>query len=167
MLRNLCEAVYRNPAVEYNGQHMQNSNIRMLYIPRLNIWTRLLTVLYGILIFLWLSPEDNTVWPVALIGAGFSLLLVSLLLMRQLGGRAISDRYVVPGALLLGALIGLGASLSITFLMFFKNALHAHVFLDFPGGMLLSMLGRAPGWTLAGAFIGVGIALIWWAVKRK
>jgi hypothetical protein len=146
---------------------MRESHVKWLYIPRRSARTRALTVVYGLLIFLWLSPEDNTVWTVTLLGVGLSLLLVGLTTLGCLGGQLISARHVVPGASLLGALVGLGASICVTGLMFFKNALHAHLFLDFPPGMLLATLARAPGWALAGGLAGLGIACLWWALERK
>jgi hypothetical protein len=157
-------AVYTLNPVGYNG-HMDQP--RMLHVPRPDQRTRLLTAVCGLIIFLWLSPEDNQVWPVTLIGVFLSLLVVSLTVFRRLGGRAIPARYVPLGALLLGGLTGLVASLSITLLMFFKNALHAHLFLDFPPGMLLAMLARVPGWAVAGGLVGLGISLVWLARERK
>ncbi len=160
-VRTPYEAVYPIPAVEYNGA------MHKLRIPAPNPRTRLLAVVCGLLIFLWFTPEDNQVWPVTILGILLSLVVVGLTIIRRLGGTTIPARYVLPGALLVGALTGLGASLSIAGLMFFKNALHAHLFLDYPPGMMLAMLGRAPGWTLAGALVGLGTAFAWLAVERK
>lgn len=136
-------------------------------IPSPNGRTRLLAVACGLLMFLWFTPEDNQVWPVTLLGVMLSLLLVGLTVIRRLGGTVVPARYVLPGGLLLGALAGLGSSICAAGLMFFKNALHAHLFLDYPAGMMLAMVERAPGWALAGAFVGLGTACIWLAVKRK
>jgi hypothetical protein len=139
----------------------------MLHVPHLNQWTRLLTVVFGLLVFLWLTPEDNAVWPVTVLGVGLSVMGIGHMVLRRLGGQAIPAQYVPVGAALLGTLIGLGASLSVTGLMFFKNALHAHLFLDYPVGMMLAMLAHAPGWALAGGLVGLGTALIWLAVERN
>jgi len=49
--------------------------------------------------------------------------------------------------------------------MFFKNALHAHAFWDYPPPMVVAMLTRAPSWTLAGGLAGLGIGCLW--VWRK
>lgn len=133
----------------------------MLRLPALNRRTRLIAVVYGLLLFLWLSPEDNQVWPVALLGNGLAALLVARAVLVNLGGREIPARYVLPGAALLGGLTGLGGSVATALLMFFKNALHAHLFLDYPPGLLLAILQRAPGWALAGALAGFGLALLW------
>jgi hypothetical protein len=138
----------------------------VLHIPRPNARMRLLAVVLGLLIFLWLTPEDNQVWPVIMLGTGLSLLTGGTTVLKVLGGQAVPARSVPPGAALLGALVGLGASLAVTGLMFFKNALHAHLFLDYPVGMMLSILGRAPGWAAAGGLVGLAVALVWLAVKR-
>lgn len=123
---------------------------------------------YGLLIFIWLSPEDNAVWPVALIGLGLALLSTVWLIQRRLGGSVFPARYVLIGGILLGGIVGLGGALSATGLMFFKNALHAHVFWDFPPAMVLAMLTRAPSWALAGGLAGLGIGCLWlWRGNRE
>lgn len=114
---------------------------------------RALLSAYGLLVFVWLSPEDQHVWPPVLLGAGAGLLLALRVVPRPLEapGWAIA---------LFGALLGAGTSVAAVGLMFFKNALHAHVFLDFPPALLLALLSRAPGWALAGALAGCGAALL-------
>jgi hypothetical protein len=126
---------------------------------------RWLTLVYGLLLFLWLSPEDNQVWPVAVLGWGLAALTIIMTLVGRIGGQMIPNRYLLPGAGLLGALIGLGASLAAVALMLFKNAMHAHLFLDFPPGLMIATLERAPVWALAGALAGLGLGLAWLAVK--
>jgi hypothetical protein len=132
-----------------------------MYIPRPNAVLRLLTLLFGFILFAWLSVEDNQTGPVVLLGVGLASLLTLWSILNRLGAQTIEARYVLFGGVLIGALTGLGASLSVTLLMFFKNAWHAHVFLDYPGPMLLAMLERAPYWTLAGALAGLGLAVLW------
>jgi hypothetical protein len=139
----------------------------MMLIPYPGRRVRLLTVGYGLLIFAWLSPEENQVWPVALLGCGLSLLGLILLVMSKLGGRTAPPAYVLPGAILFGLVAGFGASIATAGLMFFKDALHAHLFPDFPPLMMLAILQRAPIWTLAGGLAGVGFALAWLAYPRK
>ncbi len=51
-------------------------------------------------------------------------------------------------------------------LMLIKNGLHAHLFPDYPFGMIAEILTRAPVWALAGIFAGVGALLARWTVKR-
>jgi hypothetical protein len=50
--------------------------------------------------------------------------------------------------------------------MFFKNARHSHLYPDYPPEQLLAMLGRAPIWMLAGAFLGLSLGLGWLALRR-
>ncbi len=133
----------------------------LFYIAVPNRRLRLLTMAYGLLLFIWLTPEDNTVWPVALSGLGLALLSIIWLIQRRLGGSVFPARYVLISGALLGGIVGLGGALSSAGLMFFKNALHAHVFWDFPPGMVVAMLIRAPSWALAGALSGLGIGCLW------
>lgn len=133
----------------------------LFYVAEPSRRLRLLTMGYGLLIFVWLTPEDNTVWPVASLGLGLALLSTVWLVQRRLGGSAFPARYVPMSSALLGGIIGLGSALSSAGLMFFKNALHAHPFWDFPPGMVAAMLTRAPSWALAGGLAGLGAGSLW------
>jgi hypothetical protein len=137
-----------------------------MLIPHPGRRIRLLTVGYGLLIFSWLSPEENQVWPVALLGLGLSLLGLILLVINKFGGKTVPAAYVVPCTTILGLMTGIGASITTTGLMFFKDALHAHLFPDFPPLMMLAILQRAPIWALAGGLAGAGLALAWLARPR-
>lgn len=130
--------------------------------PRQHPFPNRLTVLYGLVLFLWLSPEDNAVWPVTLLGGVGALLLIYHLLLRA----QVALLHRLEVALVVGAVIGLATSLLTTALMFFKNALHAHVFLDYPPALMIAVLQRAPAWALVGAFIALGGALFWRAVRQ-
>jgi hypothetical protein len=122
---------------------------------------------YGLLLFLWFTPEDNQVWPVTILGWGMAGLAVFMTILNKLGGRPIPARYSALFALLLGVLVGLGSSIATAGLMFFKNALHAHLFFDFPTPMMLAILERAPYWGLAGGLAGLGGALAWLALRQS
>jgi hypothetical protein len=126
---------------------------------------RLLGLVYGGIIFLWFSVEDNAVWPVAALGAGLSALIVSLTTMDKIGGSIVAARFIPLLMALMGGVIGLGASVTVVALMFFKNALHAHIFPDFPPALMLAMLQRAPAWAAAGALLGCGLGLAWIALR--
>jgi hypothetical protein len=134
-------------------------------LPRLGRWSRLLALGYGIALFGWLSVEDVETWPAALFGLGLSSLIVVLWTLDKMGGHRLAARHMPAGGLLLGAVIGLGASVATALLMFFKNARHAHVFPDYPAGMIVAMLERAPLWAAAGALAGLGLALAWLALR--
>ncbi len=122
---------------------------------------RLITVVYGLLLFVWLSPEDSVVWLVAVLGMGLSALMLTWLVQRRLGGSTIPAAYVPTAGGLLGTICGLGGTLGAAGLMFFKNALHAHVFWDYPPALVAAMFTRAPVWALAGGLVGVGLSLLW------
>jgi hypothetical protein len=125
--------------------------------------TRLLVLGYGIAVFFWLRLEDNTIVPAALAGLGLSLVGAFLWITNNLGGKTLRLRFVLPGAALLGTICGLGASAATAGLMLLKNGMHAHVFPDFPFGVIVEILQLAPLWALAGGLIGFGLALAWWA----
>lgn len=122
---------------------------------------RLLSLGYGLLMFIWMGPEENVVWPVVLMGMGLAVLSVTWGIQRWLVGTSIVGYYVPPCAALTGSIIGVSAMLTTAGLMFFKNALHAHVFWDYPPDMIAAMLTRALSWGLAGGLAGLGIGCLW------
>lgn len=137
----------------------------MIQIPTPNRRIRFMVMGYGLVLFLWFTSEDNQVLPVTLLGWGMAALVVFMTLVNKLGGRQIPARYTIPVGLALGALVGLGSGVATAAFMFFKNALHAHLFFDFPAPMMLAILERAPYWGLAGGLAGLGTALAWAALK--
>lgn len=141
----------------------------MLRLPRPGRRARLAGLGTGAALLLWLSVEDNHVWPAALLGAALAVLLVTLTLLHHLGGRDLPARRVVPGAALLGVAAGLAASIVAAGLMLFKNAMHAHLFPDYPPGLLLAILERAPVWAVAGGLAGLGLAFgwLWWQQRQQ
>jgi hypothetical protein len=138
----------------------------MLRLPKPNRRLRLFIICYGLLLFVWFTPEDNHVWPATVLGLGMMLLVVVWNVLSRLGGKIIATQYVLLGAVVLGVLVGAGTSLATTGLMFFKNALHAHLFVDFPTPLLLAVLERAPAWGLAGGLVGLGAALAWLSLRQ-
>ena len=127
---------------------------------------RWLALLYGAAALLWLSREDNDVAMVTVLGVGLALLLLSRAVLGRMDGGQISSRDRVAGAVVLGALAGLGSAVATIGLMLFKNALHAHLFLDYPPLVMLGILQRAPAWTLAGVLAGLGLALAWLGLRQ-
>ncbi len=107
--------------------------------------------------------EDSTVWPVALLGAGVSVLAVLWWLLHRDRPGPIREALLL--ALVTGGMTGTGASLATAALMFFKNARHAHLFPDFPVGQIGGILQLAPVWGAAGALFYFGLAMLWFAFK--
>lgn len=133
--------------------------------PRLDYRFRLIVIGYGLALLLWMSLEDTHTEPVVVLGVAFSLLVSLRTLLRRLGGQGVTIRQFLLILAFSGGLFGVGASISTALLMFFKNAWHAHLFLDFPPGIMLAILERAPAWGLAGVLIGIGIGLSWLAAR--
>ena len=128
---------------------------------------RTITLVYGLLLFIWLTPEDNSVGMVAVLGVSATMLALLWTVRRQLGGRAVPAAYLPVAGILLGMMVGVGSTLAAAGLMFFKNALHAHAFWDYPPQMVVAMLNRAPQWAAAGALAGLGLSLLWvWKASR-
>jgi hypothetical protein len=138
----------------------------MLQLPKPNRRIRLFIIGYCLVLFVWFTPEDHHVWPATVLGLGMAALLVIWNVLSKLGGKIIPRQYVVLGAVILGVLVGAGTSVATAGLMFFKNALHAHLFVDYPTPLLLAVLERAPGWGLAGGLAGFGAALAWLSLRQ-
>lgn len=126
---------------------------------------RLIALAYSAGLLVWLSLEESGVESVALLGLGLTALILVLTISARLGGRRIAARAVPLAGALLGALAGMGTAVAAAALMFFKNAFHAHIFLDYPPGLIGAVLQRAPAWTLAGALLGLGVGLAWLALR--
>jgi hypothetical protein len=129
-------------------------------LPQTNSRTIFLLLGYGLALLLWLSLEDNGTLSVALLGTGAATLFTIIALLNRIGGRVLSMRLWFTGLIGLGAAIGALSTLTTTLLMFFKTGWHGHGFPDYPPAMMLAMLQRLPVWMLAGALIGLAIAMI-------
>lgn len=137
------------------------------HLPRPDGRLRAVIIGCGFLVFIWLSPEDNHTIPVIGVGLVLTLVLTLRWVLRNLGGKSFPIRYLPLVGLIIGAVVGLGTSVTTAGLMFFKNALHAHIFLDFPPNMMLAILGRAPFWATAGALGGLGIGILCLAWSKR
>jgi hypothetical protein len=137
----------------------------MLQLPARGRKLRWVIILYGLLIFLWLGPEDTHVWPVALLGSGASLLVIIWWLLGHYSGHRIPTRWLPLLTMLTGAAAGFGGSVITAVLMLLKNARHAHVFPEYPAPLMLAVLERAPAWMLAGALLGLGVSALWIALQ--
>jgi hypothetical protein len=107
------------------------------------------------------------VLPVSALGWGLAALGLTLWIARHYGGRSIAGRAAMLAAALTGAAAGLGAALAAALLMLVKTGLHSHVFPDYPFGLMVDILARAPLWALAGVLAAVGLLLAWWAKNQK
>ena len=129
-------------------------------VPERGRRLRWIIILYSLLIFFWLGPEDNHTAPVILIGAGASVLLLMVWTLHRVGGKIIPLRYIPLGLAFLGTVAGFGTSVLSALLMLFKNVRHSHIYPDYPPGLMAAVLERAPIWALIGGLIGLGSATI-------
>lgn len=137
--------------------------LRLPYPP---VWLRLLLILYGGLLLLWLGSEDHAVLSTVLLAGGFSLLAVTQILCTRIGGQDLPVRVWFLALLLSGLLTGIAIPLGSTFLMFFKTAWHAHPYPDYEPEIMLAMLERLPVWALAGLLFGLALALLPFARRQ-
>ncbi len=126
---------------------------------------RNIALIFGVMLFIWTRIEDFQTLPVVVFGTALAFLLLSGWILGKFGGKTISNRALLIGGVLLGAVFGLSAGISTAALMFFKAASHAHIFPDYPPLQILAMLERAPAWTLAGALLGLGLVLLRFALQ--
>jgi hypothetical protein len=128
-------------------------------------WLRTAALIWGVLTFLWLAPEDDSVLPVLLLGFSVSVLMVAWLVIRLNAAPWMHSWGALLAAAVFGALIGAGTSLSTVLLLLFKNARHAHLYPDYPPEILLETLARFPVWALAGGLIGIGLVCLRWVLQ--
>ena len=109
--------------------------------------------------FFWLSAEDS-VWLVSLLGLILALLSVIHTVFRLASMRTFRPRMWIPGMIALGALVGAGGIVATMLIMLVKTSLHGHIYPDYPFPLISGMAERLGVWTLAGALVGLALALI-------
>lgn len=122
----------------------------------------------GAAIFVWLRVEDNHLLPVVLLGWMSAVVLAgswALTVAASFRWEVLPPSLALPLGALAGAGTGLGAALITPVLMLLKNGLHAHLFPDFPFGVITGVLVLAPAWLFSGMLIGAGLVLVIWAVS--
>lgn len=136
-------------------------------IPPLTNRYILFIIGYGVAILGWLTPEENSIWIVGLLGWGLAYLLTGLFIRQRWGGRTLSTRMTIVVAPVVGALIGVAATGLTFLLMLMKNVQHSHLVLDFPSEVVLGILQRAPLWAAAGLFATLAFVLIYLTFRRS
>lgn len=139
----------------------------MLTIPQRGRKSRWAAIITGIMVFLWLAPEDNHVWPAVLLGTLTSTVIVLLWLLGKLGDKTVKRQQAAALGIVCGGITGFGASLATTLLMLLKNARHSHFFPDFPPEQMGAILKHAPIWTMAGGLVGLGFGLLLIGLNRS
>jgi len=127
----------------------------------MNLRFRLLALAYGAALLVWFGLEDQNTWTVTLLGVLLAGLLTAGWMLRQYHAVFGQRKYRILAMILSGGIIGAGSSLATVFLMFFKNAWHAHIFPDYPTGLMIATLERLPVWSVAGALLGLAVGLLW------
>lgn len=120
---------------------------------------RLLSLLLGAILLLWVPLEDTHERWAILFAAAISLLLVATAAPRiaRLPGIARLGHPWLEA--LLGCLAGLGVTPLGLFLMAFKSGIHGHGRPDFTPEQVLFIIQRWPVFVLSGLLIGLGLGL--------
>ena len=122
---------------------------------------RILALVIGILIFIWLPFEDTHLrWVILFAVAIATWGAARVLTTFQTGTRI--GLFIYPIA---GALAGLSVTIIEILLMVFKNGLHGHSSPDFTYEQMAALLPYALLWTAVGLIIGTGL-LLWNSVRR-
>ncbi|MCA9910276.1 MAG: hypothetical protein KC519_16570 [Anaerolineae bacterium] len=128
---------------------------------------RWVTLVWGTAILVWLSLEDSSPVPVAILATGASLLLLGTQVLHRVTLDAVNERYIFPISAAFGALSGASTAITTAILMLLKTGMHAHGVPDYSFVQMMGMVERAPLWALAGALLAIGIALAVQSVKLQ
>ena len=113
------------------------------------LWLRWLGILVGALFLLWLPIEEAYLWPANLLAAVACAWLALFLIYRRNLTACRTYHYWI--GLTAGSLV-----IPLSFLLiFFKSALHAHGFMEFPLSLLLKNAQNAPWFIFFGILIPV------------
>lgn len=137
----------------------------MIHLPQPQRKFRWMALLYAAGLLVWFSFEDDSPRSVILLGLGAAALMLGGWAYRQPALPAIRPVMLPLVGSATGLLLGLLTSVNSAGLMFFKDALHAHLFPDYPPGLMLAVLSYAPLWALSGLLCGLGGALLYLAVR--
>lgn len=124
-------------------------------VPR---WLGLSTLLYGVTVFLWTSPEEQTALFVSLLGWIGATLIVLHIRVRWVWFTAQSERTLYQ-VVMIPIAVGILAVLSTCALMFIKTALHNHLVPEYPLSTIVGMLSRIPAWCSAAILMAASLRL--------
>lgn len=125
-------------------------------LPSPDYRVRLAALGFGAMLLGWMSLEDNGALSVAILGTALALWLVYFGMLRYMPNHPLTMRRMS----FMGLMIGASSAICTTALMFFKTAWHGHLFPDYPFGMMIAMVQRAPVWGIAGAMFGLALWLV-------
>jgi hypothetical protein len=121
---------------------------------------RLVTLLFGILLLIWLPFEDSRVeWVILL-----SVLLISLGIAWFLWAYSRTHTLTMWIYPLTGLIAGCMVVLTALLLMAFKSGAHGHNAPDFTPDQVTRILRSLPAWILGGCLLGLGFGL--WKVTK-
>jgi hypothetical protein len=116
---------------------------------------RLVFILAGVSIIVWLTIENHSELLVLVFATIFSTLFAVQIVHRAGFARISIYLWVV-----IGGLTGLAIPLMVILLMLLKNGLHSNLVPDFTLAQVVSLLQRAPYFLAGGLLIGLGMGLL-------
>ncbi len=128
-------------------------------IPPLTNRYILMMIGYGLILLMWLTLEENTVWVASILGMGLAYGLIWLVMRGQWGGQTFAPKLWLSGGVLLGIVGGLASVFMTTVLMFMKNAQHSHASVDFPSEVVTGIWSLTPYWIFAGLIFNTAVVL--------
>jgi hypothetical protein len=136
-------------------------------VPKQTQRHTLLAVFYGVILFVWLMTENASMVMVSVLGLGTALGITGLSVLHWWGGRTFRIKIWLPSVVVLGVMVGFGATGATFLLMMFKNVQHSHVVADYPWESVTDMLMRAPSWMVAGGLLGaaIGLGIVAWDME--
>lgn len=137
----------------------------MWHIPHRTNTLRWALIICGVVIFLWMSPEDDHTWPVAALGLAAACIMVAWWTLGRFGGQQVGYGGLFGMNVIAGIITGASGAVIAALLMLLKNARHSHFFPDFPPEQIIAMLERAPVWGIAGGLTGLGLSLLLVSIK--
>ena len=116
---------------------------------------RLLGILLGFTIILWLPVEDTDVTIALLFAISLCAWQINVILSRLKNQSPFPLRYFI----LLGALAGAAITPIAILLLVFKIGMHAHSCPDYTNQQIISLIERTPIWLAGGFFISTGLGI--------
>lgn len=116
---------------------------------------RLVTLLFSVLVLMWLPFEDSQVEWVILLAFLLTLLAVAWFLWVY------SRTHILTGWIypVIGLTAGCLVVIASLFLMVFKSGIHGHNAPDFTPDQIIHILRSLPAWILGGCLLGLGFGL--------
>lgn len=131
------------------------------HVPGLR-WAAAIVLVYAVI---WIALEGN-LWRVTLLGCATALLLLGFAFQRWIAWRRIPAFSWIALCAALGTLGGFSSAVLTLIFMAVKTGLHAHG-PEFDTAQITWIVRQIPWWTTGGLFAGLGLGLLYVALRRN